>query len=463
MTQFRLPKCDNSAQLKVSRTPVETGVSGWQAIANTHRFDLPALDQDIETPWLIIGAGFAGIAAAQRLSQLVPEHERIVLVDACKLAQGPAGRNSGYMIDLPHDLNSHSYTGASDEDLKQINLNRSAIDFAQEMAEQYKMPSQVFNRNGKVSAAAGGRGVKQLENYSLHLKQLNERFCILDRAQMTSYTGTSYYQQGLFTPGAATIQPAAFIQLAAKGLSDRVEIYQQTPVTGIIKGGAQNFHQVSAAKKTIKAKKIILAVNGHIESFGYFKRRLLHIFTYASMSEALTSAQLSKLDSDADWGVLPADPMGTTVRKISDYQGSGDRIVVRNHFTYNPNLETTLKEIHRIKKKHDRAFRARFEMLEDVNMQYRWGGRLCLSLNSVPAFGEVDDNIFSAACQNGLGTVKGTLAGMLAAELAVQGKTQQTENYLSYQQPQKLPPQPFLSLGVKANLVYKEWLSGREL
>ena len=67
---------------------------------------------------------------------------------------------------------------------------------------------------------------------------------------------------------------------------------------------------------------------------------------------------------------------------------------------------------------HDRAFAARFPMLSGVAMEYRWGGRLCLSLNGSPAFGEVAEGLYAACCQNGLGTVKGTLAGMLAADLA---------------------------------------------
>ncbi|MFT5706478.1 MAG: glycine/D-amino acid oxidase-like deaminating enzyme, partial [Oceanospirillaceae bacterium] len=219
----------------------------------------------------------------------------------------------------------------------------------------------------------------------------------------------------------------------------------------------------NTANHKIKAQKIILAVNGHIESFGFLKRRLLHVFTYASMSEALNKEQLRSLGGSTDWGVLPADPMGTTVRKISDYQGSGDRITVRNHFTFNPSLQISQQEIAAIVKKHDKSFAARFPMLSDVSMQYRWGGRLCLSLNSVPAFGELETGIYAAACQNGLGTVKGTLSGKLAAELAVLGPTEEVAEYLSFEQPKKLPPQPFLSLGVNANLAYKQWLAGKEV
>ena len=86
-------------------------------------------------------------------------------------------------------------------------------------------------------------------------------------------------------------------------------------------------------------------------------------------------------------------------------------------------MEIDAERIATFRKDHDRAFRRRFPMLGDVGMTHSWGGRLCLSRNSVPAFGEVEPGLFSACCQNGLGTAKGTLAGIGAVELAVRANS----------------------------------------
>ena len=93
---------------RVKRLPVDTGRSGWEAIS---RRTLPVrtLDADETADWLVIGAGFAGLSAARRLTQPRPG-ERIVVLDARELAQGPAGRNSGFMIDVPHNLSSGEYS-----------------------------------------------------------------------------------------------------------------------------------------------------------------------------------------------------------------------------------------------------------------------------------------------------------------------------------------------------------------
>ena len=264
-----------SRTIKVSQVPKETGPAAWNEILDDpHSF--PQASGNIETDWLVIGGGFAGIAAARRLSQLTGDD--IVLVEACKMAEGPAGRNSGFMIDLPHDLNSETYAGGEEADLKQIRLNRTAIDFAAEMAAEFAMPAAVFDRCGRVTGAASERGAKHIDSYVEHLSGLGEAHELMTAGQMQALTGTSYYQKGLYTPGAVMIQPAAFIRQAARGLAEnsQVRIFEQSPVVEMITGTP---HRLRTPKARIRAKKVILAVNGHVQSFGYFPRQLLHVFT----------------------------------------------------------------------------------------------------------------------------------------------------------------------------------------
>ena len=102
-------------------------------------------------------------------------------------------------------------------------------------------------------------------------------------------------------------------------------------------------------------------------------------------------------------------------------------------------------------------------MLPDVGMTHSWGGRLCLSRNSVPAFGEVEPGLFSACCQNGLGTAKGTLAGIGAVELAVRANSPVVQDLLSYDLPQKLPHPLVASLGAKMILGWREFKAGAEI
>lgn len=443
--------------IAVRKLPVDPGPAAWNCLL-PEAPPVQVLEADITADWVVIGAGFAGLAAARRLSQLCPS-DRIIVLDARRVAEGPAGRNSGFMIDLPHDLSSSDYGGAVDRDKALTADNRHAIAFAADMAAEYGLGPQVFARSGKINGAATAKGDAHNKGYAAHLSAMGEPHEMLDAAAMKALTGTDYYRSGLFTAGSAMIQPAAFVRGVAQGLaSNRVQIFENSPVTELKRGTEWT---AQTPKGTITAPKVILAVNGHLNSFGFLKRQLMHVFTYASMTRRLSAEEAARLGGSRVWGLTPADPMGTTVRRITSAEG--DRIVVRNRFTFDPSLEVSDQRIKAVARSHDRAFKARFPMLAGVDMAYRWGGRLCLSRNNVSVVQELEPGLFAACCQNGLGTARGTLSGMLAAELATGTGSERLDRALSAPQPTKLPPSFISSPAANALLKWQEYQAGSEL
>src|SRR5438128_183263 len=180
----------------IKRLPVDTGVSGWESIS-TRTAPVRMLDGSVSADWLIIGAGFAGLSAARRLAQLHPG-DSIAIVDAHEVAKGPAGRNSGFMIDVPHSLSSGEYSVAGESATAlEIAQNRFAIAFAAEAAREYGMSTETFDPSGKINAAATARGMKLNDNYAKSLKGIGEQYELLDAAQMREITGSTYYQSGL--------------------------------------------------------------------------------------------------------------------------------------------------------------------------------------------------------------------------------------------------------------------------
>lgn len=446
-----------SLRVDVPPLPSEPGPAAWNALLP----EPPAprvLEERRTADWVVIGAGFAGLAAAKRLSQLRPE-DSIVVLEAIRVADGPAGRNSGFMIDLPHDLTSEDYGGALDSDRAQTRANRAAIDFAQAMAEEAGLTREAFNRCGKINGAATEKGHKHNLDYSGHLQHLGEGFDMLDAQAMRELTGITYYRSGLFTPGSAMIQPALYVRSLAEALgSNRLTIYENSPVRRLVRQGES--WVVTTENGQVTAPKVILGVNGLINDFGFFEGRLMHFYTYGSMTRALSDDEVKALGGAENWHLTPADPMGTTVRRTSGT--GGHRLVVRNRFSFDPRLEVPPARFNSINRDHDRSFAVRFPVLAGVEMEYRWGGRICLSPNNVGAFGEVEDGLYSACCQNALGTAKGTLLGMAAAELATGNRSDYLDYLLAEPTPTRVPGGPFKSLGATAVIKWNEFRAGRE-
>jgi len=447
-------------QIKLPKNPGDTG---WKEILPKRKVN-PKLSDNINSDYLIIGGGFAGLSAARRLNQ-INKDAKIALLEACEIGEGPAGRNSGFMIDLPHNLASDDYLGSLEKDREQTLINRSAIEFAKSASEEYEMPPEAIQLVGKTNAAASEKGMKFNTEYAKHLDKTSESYKMLNAEEMKDLTGIDYYMNGLWTPGTAMLQPALYIQSLADGVTqnENVTIYENSPVIDLEDAGSHDGQKVWKAKTSlgsISSPKVILAVNGIVERFGFFQNRLMTIFTYSSLTRELTSDESSMLGGSKEWGLTSADAMGSSVRRISGI--GGNRILVRNRWSYNPSMEASDSFMSAAANSHNESFKARFPMLSKVSMEYSWGGRLCLSLNNVFAQGEVDEGVYSACCQNGLGTAKGTAIGVITAEKISGTINSLVPDFVDEEAPKKLMPKPLMWFGVNSYMRWKELMAGKE-
>ena len=304
-----------------------------------------------------------------------------------------------------------------------------------------------------IKPAAVGTG---LLPFAASLAAIGEPSETIDAKGLKEMTGTDYYLGGIYTPGCVLIQPVAYIRALASGLAPRVDIRERSPVSRLERVGRD--WVATVGENRVTACRVILGVNGHVEDFGHFEGRLIHIFTYASMTEALHHDR--RATGAPRWALLPADPMGATLRKVSD--GRSSRIVIRTHFTYDPSLRVTEERVRSIAVAQRRSFARRYPTLQDASFEYSWAGRLCLSRNHVPAFGEVEESLYSACCGNGLGTVKSTLAGIMAADLATGAESEALRSYAAQQFPARLPPSLATWIGVNSAMRWQRLRAGRE-
>lgn len=440
--------------LRARALPVQPGLPGWVALLPA-RSPRPALDGAITADIAVVGAGFAGLAAARRLSQLGPDL-RIAVLDAGIIGEGPAGRNSGFIIDLPHEVSAESLGGDSaDHARRDIFKNRSAIALAQGMAEEHGWGREVFDPCGRYSIARGAAGDRHLVDYARQLGSLGEPHRLLNADETAEVTGTTSFSSALFTPGTAMIQPADFARRFADALRPPVTVFERSPVTTIERQG--NGWLLRSDHGTVAAGQVILAVNGHAQAFGLLPRRLMHVFTYASLTRAFDPARLG---GARDWAATPALPMGTTIRRISG--ADGDRVLVRSRYTYNPSITVSPGAVARAGRVHDRKLASRFPQLAGERMEYRWAGAMALTWNSVPIVDEVEANLWVAAGCNGVGATNATANGIVAAERALGHLSELGRNLARTAPPAAVPPEPFAAIGGKATLAWKEWRAGDE-
>lgn len=409
------------------------------------------LKRHLTADYVVVGAGYGGLAATRRLAELNPD-ARIVLLEADRIGNNAAGRCSGFIIDHAHNLRSKGFAEDPQNAKAQIALNRAGLNWLSDTVEREQIDCD-WRSGGKIHAAATPKGSSMLDSFSESLDAVDEDYERLDAAQLKLRFGTDFYKSGLFTPYSATVQPAALVRGLASTLPGNVEIFESSPVTSVDFGPP---HRLETQNGSVTAPVTVLAANGFAEGFGFFKRSLIPLITWGSMTRELTDTEVDRLGGDENYGIIPAHPAGTTVRRMPNR-----RILIRNQYTYSA-TSNALKGKEKIRKTHKKSFDARYPMLAGVDFEHTWGGALSLSRNGSGVCGEISQGVFATLAYQGVGMAKGTISGKYLAE-HISGDTPEPMRLLtSGGGPSRNYPDPFNRWGVIANARWRRLQAGAE-
>ncbi|WP_420030622.1 NAD(P)/FAD-dependent oxidoreductase [Pseudomonas oryzihabitans] len=437
--------------MKVQALPADDNTCGWYH-TSAPRTPRPSHRGHSEAPWVVVGAGFTGLAAARQLALNFPDDE-VILVEAQEVGLGPAGRNAGFAIDLPHDIGAEDYIGDIRIARTVLKLNLSGQAYLRQQVERFGIDCQM-KACGKYQAAVEARGLAVLDAYRRGLDKLDQPYEMIEGDALPEHLGTSFYERALYTPGAVLIQPSALVKGLADNLPANVTLHERTPIQDVDYGPRPELHHAAGR---ITAGKLVLANNSFGQHFGFLQGRMLPIFTYGSLTRQLTPDEQALLGGKPFWGAIPADPFGTTVRRTPD-----QRLLIRNSFSFNPDGRSNPKHLQRVLQRHQASFARRFPMLPKVTFEYTWGGALAMTRNHNGFFGQLAPNVYGALGCNGLGVTRGTATGKLLANWLAGERDDLIDFLLAAPGPNANPPQPFLSAGVNFNLLWGQYRAGCE-
>ncbi|MEZ1318236.1 FAD-binding oxidoreductase [Pseudomonas fluorescens] len=436
---------------KITSLPADDDSCGW-FLTSRQRTPTAAHQGNTVARWVIVGAGFTGLAAARQLASHFPD-EQIILLDAQQVGFGTSGRNAGFAIDLPHDIGAEDYIGDITLARKNMQLNLSGKNALKALVERFDIDCQM-KHCGKYQAAVEPRGIAVLDAYRSGLDKLDQPYEMIEGSDLPDHIGTTFYRKALFTPGTSLIQPAALVKGLADSLPANVTLHENTVITDVEYGSRTVLRHAGGS---ITADKLLLTNNAFGQHFGFLKGRMLPVFTYASLTRPMTEQEQARLGGKPYWGVIPADPFGTTVRRTPDH-----RLLIRNSFSFNPDGRSQHKYLERFAARHRASFDRRFPMLPELAFEYTWGGALALSRNHEGYFGQLGPDVYGALCCNGLGVTRGTATGQLLADWLAGERNELIEFLLNSPGPNANPPQPFLSIGVNLNLAWGQLRAGKE-
>ncbi len=417
------------------------------------RSNIKTLKENQDCEWLIVGAGYTGLSAARKLSQLLP-NQKVILVDAQLAGEGASGRNSGYLVDTT--LNDGF---SSNKELKSYKKKADIYELGIQVIKKFIKEYQVdcdWNECGKYFASSKIKDKKILVNFSETLSKLGFEHEILDNQKLTKKLGTSFYNIGLFTKGGILIHPGKLVRAMIDTLPKNVQLFENSQLMNWKK----NKETISCyfEKANIKTKKIIFATNGFLKSLGIKKDYNFPLTLTASMTRSLTDQEFKSIGEPNEWGVLPVRPMGATIRMTKDR-----RILIRNTAElYNP-FQMSKSNLSKRILKQKIGIKKRFPQLPDDIIQSSWSGVVSRTRNGSQIFEKIDENIFVAGCYNGSGVGVGTLFGEQIAIKAINENTKEIETIEARNKPNKLPIKPILNLGIYLRLFYERIIARSEI
>jgi glycine/D-amino acid oxidase-like deaminating enzyme len=279
---------------------------------------------------------------------------------------------------------------------------------------------------------------------------IGEPYRVLDRNELARETGTSYYHAGVYTPGCVLMNPAALTRGLADTLPGNVTLHENSPVIAYER---DNGAMLTTPGGSVRAPRMIIAVNAFAEKFGYWKGKLLPFSAQASLTRPLTDAEHEEIGRVKPWGITPVNAFVSTTMRLTNDR----RILIRYFLKYAPSQRVSEASMASVRDAHMKVLKSRFPSLRELTLEHTWTGFVCLSRNNAPGFGKVDGNVWSAVCQNAVGVTKGTISGMLAADLACDMDNPLIADMQGLGSPSPLPPRPILDIGVRTRNAWDGW------
>jgi len=437
--------------LRYASIPFNHNQPGWPA--GEHSFSpQPALQGDITADWVIVGAGFAGVAFARRLAEINP-NLKIIIVEAHSTQQSASARNSGFVIGLPHNI------GSSTAELKKANAYRNLLQEGIRQLEQVISQHHLkcdWERVGKYHCQAEPGNDAILKEYASHLDLMNEPWQMSDSEELYQKLGTHFYSKGIYTPGCVLVNPAQLIADMNACLPENVQRFDNTPVLVIRYG---SMAEVLTPFGVIKTPKVMLVTNALSPELRSGLSRQAAMATFASITDPLTDEQLATLPTMQSWGLTPVNAIaGATFRFTSDR-----RFLIRQHVIPALRGQVNAARTYEATRLHEHLFKKVYPTLGSVKITHTWSGTISVTRNGAPEWGMLNKFLCTAGGCNGAGTSKQTVAGTLLADFMMKQDNPHIADMLSLGKANVMPPSPALDIGIALSLMKERYLGRKEV
>jgi gamma-glutamylputrescine oxidase len=353
----------------------------------------------------VIGGGIAGCSAALHLAA---RGYQVALLEANSVGFGASGRSGGQLI-FGLAVGQEKLTaqvGAPDA-RRIFDCSIEALDLTRSLIDRYAIDCDY--RPNHLHVAIKERQARELRDW---VTELHERYDyrsanFLDRDALQAHVRSERYLAGVLDTRSGHLHPLRYTRgLARAAESHGARIFERTRALSYAGGAAPGDEiRITTDAGLLRCKHLVLCGNAYLGGFSpALSRRILGVGTYVIASEPLGAERAANL--------LPSDAAVADINWILDYfRLSADRrLLFGGRVSYSAIQPPRLAESMR------RRMARVFPSLQDVRVDFVWGGLLDITRSRAPDFGRLAPNIYYLQGFSGHGMTLAAMAGRLIAE-----------------------------------------------
>ena len=379
----------------------EAHINSWYAASANQQLSYPPLRGDVRADVCIIGGGYTGLSSAIHLRKA---GYNVVLLEANRVGWGASGRNGGHVGTGQRAEQDQLEKWVGLDQAKALwQLGLEAVDTVCALIDEYDIDCELKSGNLHVAAKAGDAQGLQAEVEHLSGVYGYDQIRYVDSAELAELTSGQGFHGGTVDSGCKHLHPLNYaLGLAAAANSLGATLHEGSRVLGYREGDKV---EVKTDQGTVTANFLVLACNGYLEKLEpRTAGRIMPINNYMLATEPLPEALARQLIRDDT-------SMSDSLFVINYWKLSADnRLLFGGGETYSRRFPGDIPGFVR------KYMLKIYPELADTRIDYGWGGTLAITMNRMPDFGRLSNQVFYAHGYSGHGVPTATLAGKLLAE-----------------------------------------------
>ncbi|OHV12277.1 NAD(P)/FAD-dependent oxidoreductase [Kushneria phosphatilytica] len=378
----------------------------WYAASMNDRNERPALSGTTSADVCVIGAGFTGISAALHLAE---QGYRVVVLEAVRIGYGASGRNGGQIVNSysrDMDVIEARYGVETAQALGDMAFEGNRI--IRERIEQYAIECDL--KDGNLFAACNERQFEALrEHQQLWERYGHGRLELLGPDEYRREIGSNRYCGALLDYSGGHLHPLNLVQGQARALESLGgRIFEHSPMTELGHGQPA---VVRTPAGDVHAERVVIAGNAYLGQ--HPGQRSVSELLQRSMPCSTQVIATEPLDESRARALLPTDRCVEDCNYLLDYYrlSRERRLIYGGGVSYGGRDPASIEAAIRPK------LLKTFPDLHDVRIDHAWSGTFLMTLNRLPQFGRLNDNVYYAQGYSGHGVTCSHLAGRLIGEV----------------------------------------------